>query len=189
MLESVCILIQLLQWVIRLILMSIITSLFQGWHPGLGNIFVRQGRSWSWFTPVWGCNGIYRKLIKCCCSTPTIKHPCIFLFFSSTRIDPWDIGQHLKVALKGPAESAKLFQEWLHELSPVIAHFWVGNGALPEARLTILHKIPPNEWQAIRKTILMYFSPPICGFFCPQSVFCLAMTSKQKFSCKMTTGK
>lgn len=112
----------------------------------------------------------------------------IFIF-SSTRIDPWDIGQHLKVALKGPAEPAKLFQEWLHELSPVIAHFWVGNAALPEARLTILHKIPPNEWQAIRKTILMYFSPPICGFFCPQSVFCLAMTSKQKFSCKMTTGK
>lgn len=87
----------------------------------------------------------------------------IFIF-SSTRIDPWDIGQHLKVALKGPAESAKLFQEWLHELSPVIAHFWVGNAALPEARLTILHKIPPNEWQAIRKTILMYFSPPDLWF-------------------------
>lgn len=77
-----------MQWVIRLIVMSIITSLFQGWHPGNGNLLVNQGRSWNWFTPVWGCNGIYGKLIKRCCWIPTWKCPRVFLFFPQRGVIP-----------------------------------------------------------------------------------------------------
>lgn len=66
----------------------------------------------------------------------------IFIF-SSVRSDPWDAGQHLMVALEGPAKSAKLFQEWLHELPPITAHIWVGNGALPEAGSQYCTKFHP----------------------------------------------
>lgn len=168
-----------MQWVIRLILMSIITSVFQGWHPVMViSLLSKEGRG----TDLHPCGDATEFIENSLTAGVELQHEKIheYFYFFLTLSDPWGVGQ----CPEGTCKAANPSQEWL---LPFHTHLgWKRSCA--RGRLSILHRIQPSEWQAIRKTILMYF-PPICGFFCPQSVFCLTVTSKQKFSCKMTTGK